>query len=270
VDSLSTVHLDHLSFSYRFFKATGDKGIEPWIGLLLRETTNENFLRDQLVVAEKIAGLSSFASGIAHELNNPLQSIIAFADAITNESELPKSKEYARKILDGANNMKLKILDTIGSIRSLAHAAPEDVNVIDILNSSIETALAEFGATEIDVIKNFEVSQKIKACPNEIRQIFNVLVSNAIGVMDGKGQLNISSVRASSGNTILQIQDTGPGIPRECITRVFDPFFTTKGSVGTGLGLNIVYRLVEKNGGRIDVFSPPDEGTTFIITLPAE
>ncbi|PIQ95555.1 MAG: hypothetical protein COV67_14290, partial [Nitrospinae bacterium CG11_big_fil_rev_8_21_14_0_20_56_8] len=109
-----------------------------------------------------------------------------------------------------------------------------------------------------------------KSKPEEMQQIFQNILTNAVQAMRGKGKLIINS-QAINGFIEIGIRDTGPGIPPEFLYKIFDPFFTTKEQgKGTGLGLNIVHRLVQKYGGSIEVDSTPGEGSEFTIRFPVE
>ena len=152
--------------------------------------------------------------------------------------------------------------------RSNPKDAFKEVEVNKILDSAIEIALMASQTSEIDIQKKYSSLPLMRTKPEEIQQIFVNILRNAIQSMEGKGQINVSS-EMSGNNIVLKIQDTGPGIPQKYLQRIFDPFFTTKEQgKGTGLGLNIVHRLVEKYDGNIDVKSKEGKGTTFTITFP--
>jgi signal transduction histidine kinase len=136
------------------------------------------------------------------------------------------------------------------------------------MEAAVEMALMASYTDDITLEKSFDSVPGILAKPEEIQQVFLNIISNAVQAMEGKGTLFLSS-RQDNGLVIVQIRDTGPGISPEHITKVFDPFFTTKGQgEGTGLGLNIVHRVVNKYGGNIKIESDPGEGATFVISFP--
>jgi len=121
---------------------------------------------------------------------------------------------------------------------------------------------------DVEVIKNYTSLPLLKAKPDEIQQIFLNILRNAVQAMEGRGKIFLASSHVNN-EILVEIRDTGPGIPSEYLSRVFDPFFTTKGQgEGTGLGLNIVHGLIEKYGGRINVDSKLGEGTIFNISFP--
>ncbi|HKI48023.1 MAG TPA: ATP-binding protein [Desulfobacteria bacterium] len=144
----------------------------------------------------------------------------------------------------------------------------KEVNVNEKLESAVEMALMASYTDDVALEKNFGSVPGILAKPEEIQQVFLNIISNAIQAMKGKGTLTLSSEQ-DHGFIVVQIRDTGPGIPPEYISKVFDPFFTTKEQgEGTGLGLNIVHRVVNQYGGNIKIESEPGGGTTFVISFP--
>ena len=162
------------------------------------------------------------------------------------------------------------ILNMSGYSRSVAKDEMSEVNINERLDASIEMALMASYTDNIEVEKNYSQLPLIKAKPEEIQQIYLNIIRNAVQAMEGKGKLKISSSQ-KDGRIVTTIQDTGPGIPQEYLSKIFDPFFTTKDQgKGTGLGLNIVHRLIDKYGGNISVESIVGLGTTFTITFPVD
>ena len=256
------------TFAYQFFDVALSVEDKQRIGLLMKEISEEKALQDQLAMAEKLSGLGTLAAGIAHEMNNPLYSIMGFTEAILEEEEPKKVKGYAEKVLDRAKHMASIILNLAGYSRSSVNDSLQDVNVNERLEASVEMALLASYSDDIVLEKNYADLPLIQAKPEEIQQIFVNIIANAVQAMEGKGKIEITS-QPVNGNIVTVIRDTGPGIPQDYLSKVFDPFFTTKEQgKGTGLGLNIVHRLVEKYGGHIAVDSKLGEGTTFTITFP--
>ncbi|MCZ6540837.1 MAG: ATP-binding protein, partial [Nitrospinae bacterium] len=154
--------------------------------------------------------------------------------------------------------------------RSSAEDSMKEIDVNERLEAATEMALMSSSSytDDIAVEKNLSSVPSIQAKPEEIQQVFLNIISNAVQAMEGKGKLTLSS-QQDNGFIVVQIRDTGPGIPPEYISKVFDPFFTTKEQgKGTGLGLNIVHNIVEKYGGNIKIESEKGQGTTFVISFP--
>ncbi len=263
-----TIKLNERIFAFQIFDIAihDDKGKR--LGLLLRDVTEDVELHDQLAMAEKLSGLGTLTAGIAHELNNPLVSIMGFTEAILAEKDPDKIQKYAGKVFDRSKHMASIILNMSGYTRSSMTAEEKDVDLNERINAAIDIAILTTYNNDIKLDKNFSDVPPIKAKPEEVQQIFINLLANAVQAMEGKGELKISTER-ENGNVLAKIQDTGPGIPKEFLSKIYDPFFTTKEQgKGTGLGLNIVHQLVVKYGGRIDVSSLEGKGTTFVLTFP--
>lgn len=257
-------------FAYQFFDVAITVEKKRRIGLLMKEITEQKSLQDQLTMAEKLSGLGTLAAGIAHEMNNPLFSIMGLTETIIEEKDPEKIQTYSKKILLKSKHMASIILNMSGYSRSGAKDQMGEVNINERLDASIEMALMASYTDNIELEKNYSQLPLIKAKPEEIQQIYLNIIRNAVQAMEGKGKLKISSSQ-KDGRVVTTIQDTGPGIPQEYLSKVFDPFFTTKDQgKGTGLGLNIVHRLVDKYEGSISVESIVGLGTTFTITFPID
>jgi len=263
-----TIKLDDKIFAYKVFDLVIQEGSQKHIGLLLRDVTEEVDLHDQLVLAEKLSGLGTLTAGIAHELNNPLVSIMGFTEVILDEKDPEKIKKYAKKVFDRSKDMASVILNMSGYIRAPSTADKKEVDINERIDAAIEIALLATYSDDIHLEKSFSSLPPIFAKSEEIQQIFLNLLTNAVQAMEGKGKLTIST-KAQNGNVVTKISDTGPGIPEKYLSKIYDPFFTTKEQgKGTGLGLNIVHQLVVKYGGHIEVTSKMGRGTTFSIMFP--
>lgn len=263
-----TVRLDNKVFAFQIFDIVIHDDSSKRLGLLLRDVTEDVELHNQLAMAEKLSGLGTLAAGIAHELNNPLVSIMGFTEAILDEKDQKKIRKYANKVFDRSKHMSSIILNMSGYSRSSESVEEKEVNLNERIDAAIEIAILTSYNNDIRVDKSFSELPPIKAKPEEIQQIFTNLLTNAVQAMEGKGELRISTT-GQNGVVFATIKDTGPGIPKEYLSKIYDPFFTTKEQgKGTGLGLNIVHQLVEKHGGKIYVSSQEGKGTTFFLTFP--
>ena len=267
-DSQNTVTLGDHIFAYQFFDVMLEEEKTRRIGFIMKNITEEKRLLDQLTQADKLSGLGTLAAGIAHEMNNPLYSIMGYTEAILEEKEVSKILPLAQKVLDRSKHMASIILNLAGYTRSNVKDAFKEVDINERIDAATEMALMTSYSDDITLTKNYGTLPSIKAKPEEIQQVFLNIISNSIHAMDGKGTLTFST-QQKNGCIVIKIQDTGPGIPPEYISKVFDPFFTTKDQgEGTGLGLNIVHRVVEKYGGDIQIESEVGQGTTFVVSLP--
>ncbi|MFQ5483371.1 MAG: PAS domain-containing sensor histidine kinase, partial [Nitrospinaceae bacterium] len=266
----STLSIGDWLLAYQFFDMViaGDEARRT--GLLMKDITDERKLLDHLVLAEKLSGLGTLAAGIAHEMNNPLFSIMGYTEAILDEKDPKEMHKYAEKVLDRSKHMASVILNFAGYSRSNARDGVAPVQLNEKLDAALDMAVLASYSDDIKVTRNYEEIPPIKAKPEEIQQIFLNLIGNAVQAMDGKGELDLTT-RRYAGLMEIQIKDSGPGISPEHILKIFDPFFTTKEQgKGTGLGLNIVHRVIEKYGGNIRVESERGKGACFIITFPAK
>jgi len=269
-ETKNVVTLGSRVFAYQFFDVAITVEKKRRIGLLMKEITEQKSLQDQLTMAEKLSGLGTLTAGIAHEMNNPLFSIMGLTETIIEEKDPEKISTYSKKILAKSKHMASIILNMSGYSRSGAQDQLGAVNINERLDASIEMALMGSYTDNIELEKNYSQLPLLKAKPEEIQQIYLNIIRNAVQAMEGKGKLKISSSQ-KDGRIVTTIQDTGPGIPQEYLSKIFDPFFTTKDQgKGTGLGLNIVHRLIDKYGGNISVESIVGLGTTFTITFPVD
>lgn len=267
--SRSELQIGPRTYHYQWFRLPARPGIEPRIGLVLRDTTDESRLQDQLIQAEKSGSLGVLAAGIGHELNNPLFGIVGLGEAILDETDLSRAQSHARDIVTQGQRMATIIRDFTG----IATRESSNQRVPVCLEETIDLALAAMQTAadmrQITVQKRFSGSTMVLALPDQLRQaVMNVLM-NAVQAMKGTGTVHISTAVAGQLAT-AEIADTGPGIAPQHLAKIFDPFFTTKGQgEGSGLGLTVARRIIRKFGGDLRIDSSEGRGTTCIITLPA-
>jgi PAS domain S-box-containing protein len=235
-----------------------------------QDVTEEQRLQDQLIQSEKLAGIGVLASGVAHEINNPLSGIMGMAELAMEEDDPESKKAYVTDILNCAQRIGeiTKGLRSYSRISKQAEQAPMDVN--EVLESSLRMVRMGVKTSPVEVIKKLQPVEKIEASSGEIQQVFTNLITNAFQAMNGAaGKLSLFT-RQMEDLVEIKVTDTGGGIPEKNLKKIFDPFFTTKKQgEGTGLGLNIVYRIVTKYEGTIDVESQEGVGTTFTVRFPS-
>jgi signal transduction histidine kinase/Trp operon repressor len=227
-------------------------------------------LQDQLRHADRLATIGQLSAGVAHELNEPLGNILAFAQLAKKERDVPKQ---VAQDLDKIVASSLHAREIIKKLMLFARQTPPRKMQVD-LNAVVEDGLfllasrcSKEGVTiERDLAEGLP---EIVADPSQLNQVLVNLVVNAIQATPQGGSVRIVT-RAAGSRVVLTVEDTGVGMDREVLAKIFTPFFTTKDvHEGTGLGLPVVHGIVTSHGGAISVESKPGEGSRFEIHLPA-
>src|SRR5881296_3733043 len=249
----------------------------------LRETTEEmqrreQELRDkqeQLVQAGKLATLGELTTGVAHELNNPLNNIDLFVGNAVDLIELAVTdKGQIVRELGHAMQQVSKATEIISHLRTFGRAAPvsrEPISLRQIIERALSLMREQLRLREIEVTVDLGPEEPVVlGNAIQLEQVFINLLTNA---RDAVAEAPRKEIRiagsARSGAVEVAFADTGHGIPPGLERRIFDPFFTTKQvGKGTGLGLSITYGIIKEHGGTISVVSPPGAGATFLIHLP--
>jgi C4-dicarboxylate-specific signal transduction histidine kinase len=249
----------------------------------LRETTQEmerreQELRDkqeQLVQAGKLATLGELTTGVAHELNNPLNNIGLFIGNATDQLRLGLSDpERIEHELEKALEQVRKATSIISHLRTFGRAAPvsvERVDVDEVIERSLSLMQEQLRLRGIEVELDLCLDELIVlGNAIQLEQVFINLLTNARDALEEAPEKTIRIATASDGKEIrIAFADTGCGIAADIEQRIFDPFFTTKEvGTGTGLGLSITYSIVKEHGGEITVSGEPGGGARFVITLP--
>lgn len=231
----------------------------------LKETTEK-----QIFQSEKLASLGRLASGVAHEINNPLTGILTYGSILLDELKETEYHEDLKTIVDETMRCRNIVRELLDFARETRLQVQETS-----LNLIITESLALLGRTykfqNIEIEKDLDSNlPSIMADVNQLKSIISNLAVNAADAMPGGGHLFISTRYDESKDRILmEVTDNGTGISEENRERIFDPFFTTKATgEGTGLGLAVSYGIIERHGGQIRVMSEEGKGTTFIIELP--
>ncbi len=227
---------------------------------------------EQLIQSKKLASLGILTSGVAHELGNPLNNISMVAqtylelyDRLRNEDRI----EYMTTVLAESERIKKIVQDLLDFSRP-KKADFKVANINNVIKNSLKLVQ---NTLDISGIKSqLDLKEDLPAVfvdEDKIREVLVNLLSNAVYAMPSGGTVSIRTKLAKNqGNIIIEVEDTGKGIPQEFISYIFDPFFSTKGVEGTGLGLSISYGIVRRHNGKMDVRSEVGVGTTFVIELP--
>ncbi len=247
----------------------GDKGRMIGTVGIGKDISEQKMLHFKLMQSEKLAGIGTLASGIAHEINNPLAGILGMAEAILGEEEPEIIHSHAGDIVDYALNASNIVKELSAYSRDVKNEVHSSVDLSGVIEQSIKMAGHSASFTKIKVQRRLDSGCLVVANTGELQQVFVNLIINAIhAIGEGNGTLKIECSRIGDFARAV-IADTGDGIDEAELSQIFDPFFTTKPvGLGTGLGLYVVYRIVTKFGGTIDVCSYKRTGTTFTIKFP--
>jgi len=261
----------------------------------------------RLAHLDRMASLGTLAAGIAHEINNPLTYVIANLELIEEEmprliqeyatavqrgpssrpsTERPASERPTSTVVARLNEVSARLRDALDgserirgivlNVKTFSRASDEHrtyVDVRSVLDSSIKVVTSEI-RQRARLVREYEHVPLVLANPGQLGQVFLNLLLNAAHAIEGeepeKNLIRVATKKALNGDIVVEVSDTGKGIPVEAQPRIFDPFFTTKPiGVGTGLGLSVCHGIVRSLGGAITVESEPTRGSIFRVVLPA-
>lgn len=232
-----------------------------------REIERKN---EELLQSRKLASIGTLASGVAHELNNPLNNIYLSAQILSKEiGEGESCPGIVKETVGDIYAQTLRVKRIVSDLLEFSREKPPDkllLDLVEVITGVIDQLVASGEMENVRHIVRSPGAVGIRADRHLMGQVFINLFTNAIQAMSGAGELDVE-IQEKGDEVVCRVSDTGPGIPAENIPRIFDPFYTTKGR-GTGLGLAIVYNIIEKHRGKISVASRIGKGTTFTLTLP--
>jgi two-component system NtrC family sensor kinase len=234
---------------------------------------------EKVVETGKLASIGELASGVAHEINNPVAIMVEEAGWIGDlleEDEFQESKniEELRRALTQIKTQGKRCKEITRKLLSFARKTSlsvQDIRINELVEeiAGISAQRAKYAMVEM-VTRLQEGLPTVRVSLSELQQVFLNLINNALDAMEKKGGKLALSTREAEGFVVVDVADTGVGIPAANLNRIFDPFFTTKAvGKGTGLGLSICYGIIENMGGRIEVQSTVDVGTTISVYIPA-
>lgn len=229
-------------------------------------------IQRQLAQASKLASIGELAAGVAHEINNPVTSILSTATHLA-EKQGATLGDRDRKQLNLIAEQAERISDIVTKLLTFSRQSRMELSLVDV-NEVVETAvsLLEFRLQKSPVLVRRELSEDLPTVlgdANRLTEVFVNLINNALDAMPSGGTLTLRTEQTSERDLRIEISDTGCGIEAAALERIFDPFFTTKEpGKGTGLGLSISHAIIRDHGGEIRVESQPGHGSTFVVILP--
>jgi len=227
--------------------------------------------QEQLVEARKLVSIGTLTSGIAHELNNPLNNVSLTADTLLEElDDMPR--EEMRELLDDIINETERASGVVRNLLDFSRAEQRSLSrlsIATVISRTLKLVGNQLTLNQIKVQQDIpEGLPDIRGDMHYLQQVFINLFLNADQAMEKGGTLTIAA-RADEHMMRIDVTDNGCGMDKETLGRIFDPFFTTKPvGEGTGLGLSIIYGIIKKHGGAIDVESEPGKGTTVTVSIP--
>ena len=249
--------------------STGDE-FEYLVDSLNNMINELNKRNEELVQARKLESLGRLTSGVAHELNNPLNNISTSVQILLEEIR-ENNLEYKMELLTGTEKEVDRARNIVRALLEFSRERAlkiKTINFLDLVNEAVHAIKRQVPAhvkLKVQVPEDIQIDLD----PGRMQSVLINLMLNAVQAMESGGTLSVSAKQNNKEEFSFQVQDTGCGISEENISKIFDPFFSTKEvGKGSGLGLSIIYGIIELHGGRIQVTSKEGEGATFTIFLP--
>jgi len=247
--------------------------------VFLRDVTEKRVRELQLLQAEKLTSLGVLAAGVAHEINNPLNSVAGYAEALqrrlrdqpelATDPRLEDFPEYLEVIVREVYRCK-GIIDSLLSFSRKSEHGSGPVDLRQMMDEAVQLLghMARYHDVELHVEAAPEVPC-VQGDPAALRQVILNLATNALQAVGRGGKVELRAF-PQEHSVVFEVEDNGPGISEDLLERIWDPFFTTKGvGEGLGLGLSVSYNIVRRHRGEISVHSEVGEGTRFTVVLPA-
>jgi nitrogen-specific signal transduction histidine kinase len=267
---------------YTLSQVRNDAGLPIGAVLFFKDLTQVEQVEERERLRDRLASLGEMAAGIAHELKNPLAGIEVMAGLLRRQvSDSPDAQSLLADIISEAKLANAIVVEMLEFVRPI-RLQMEQTDIREVLQQSV--TLAEGKARRGDISLKLELDRSLPLLDGDFHQlcqVFTNLLINAFEALEGRGQIAIraaveavepdpafsAETPAPTHAVVVDVIDSGPGVPAELSDRIFVPFFTTKPK-GSGLGLPIVRKIVDAHEGRIDLSSSVDAGTRFRVTLP--
>jgi PAS domain S-box-containing protein len=278
------------TFGYMEFVSASIDYDGPAVLSIVRDVTEVRLMQADLLRSDRMASVGTLAAGVAHEINNPLAYMRTNLEGI-EDRKLPELRSRIAAMAPASGPSPLEVIDEIEAMIRLAREGAEHVRIIvadlktfsrsddaprswvdlhRVLDAAVHMASSGL-ARSIPITKRYMDTPPIYGNESRLAQVFLNILMNAAHAVAGRDDavIEIDATTDLEGRAVITVRDSGRGMTADVVGRIFDPFFTTKLSgVGTGLGLWVCEGIVRSFGGRIDVESAPDHGTSFTVVLP--
>ncbi|TFG46269.1 MAG: hybrid sensor histidine kinase/response regulator [Gemmatimonadales bacterium] len=240
--------------------------------LVFDDQTDQRRLQDQLIQSEKMSAIGQLIAGIAHDLNNPLASVIGFADFLLEGRDVPPPLVEPIRVIQQEAERAANIVRNLLTFARKQDHARRPTELGPLLNATLTLLRTQMVSRRVEVLLDLEEGLPIiDADVGQVQQVFVNLINNAAHAIESAGRAGRVVIRARPwrDGVAVEVSDDGPGMTPEVAAQVFEPFFTTKPEgQGTGLGLSISQGIVKEHGGRIVLSTAPDRGARFTVELP--
>ena len=240
--------------------------------LVCEDATEKRRLQEQLIQSEKMSAMGQLIAGVAHDLNNPLASVVGFADFLSEAAEIPEGLREPLQVIRQEAERAATIVHNLLSFARRQETRRERRAIGPLLESTVALLRNELLAHDVTVEVTVDPdTPEVELNANQMKQVFLNLLNNAVQALANAGRPGAVRVRARPwlDGVAVSVQDDGPGMPPEIAAHVFEPFFSTKPEgQGTGLGLSICQGIVKEHGGRLTLDTAPGDGATLTVELP--
>jgi two-component system NtrC family sensor kinase len=248
------------------------------VSRIAKADREKEMMNQQVIETGKLASIGELAAGIAHEINNPVAIMVEEAgwmgdlleeEEFRSSQNLPELQRAIRQIQTQGKRCK-EITHKLLSFARKTDATVCDVALNELLEDVVALSAQRAKYSKVEIQIDFQDDlPPLKISPSEMQQVFFNLINNGLDAMENIGGVLKLSSRQKNNHIVVEVSDTGKGIPAADLNRIFDPFFTTKPvGKGTGLGLSICYGIIDKLNGKLECKSTVDVGTTFYVSLP--
>jgi len=240
--------------------------------IVLENVTSRVKLEESLQQSEKLSSIGLLAAGVAHEVNTPLTGVSSYTQMLLG---MVPETDPKHALLQKMQRQTDRASNIVGNLLNFSRAGNAsdfvEIDINKLLNDTLQLLEPQLRKSSIEIIKKYEPEPPlIIGNGGKLQQVFTNLILNARDAMYGGGTITLTTKTSIDGEVLVEVADTGEGIPAENLGKVFDPFFTTKGvGNGTGLGLAVTYGIVQEHGGTIEVRGQESPGATFKLTFPA-